>query len=65
MAERLTPQQWQFRDVGLAGGVVTTNDDGDITTVIHEDACIFLNRPGFDGDGLGCAFHHAAQVSPP
>lgn len=63
MAERLTPSQWQFRDQGRAGGVVQVNDDGETTTRLVEDACIFLNRPGFDGDGLGCAFHHAAQAS--
>ena len=63
MAERLTPSQWQFRDVGLRDGVIMTNDDGDTTTLLVEDACVFLNRPGFDGVGLGCAFHHAAEAS--
>ena len=62
-AERLTPSQWQFRDVGRAGGVIGTNDDGETTTRLVDDACIFLNRPGFEGDGLGCAFHHAAEAS--
>ncbi len=62
MAERLTPSQWQFRDVGQDGdGVIVTNAEGDVTTRLVDDACIFLNRPGFDGDGLGCAFHHAAE----
>lgn len=63
MAERLTPSQWQFRDVGRREGVVRRNDDGETTTRLVDDACIFLNRPGFDGDGLGCAFHHAALAS--
>jgi len=63
MAERLTPSQWQFRDVGLAEGVIGTNDDGDTTTRLVDDACIFLNRPGFDGDGIGCAFHHLAEAN--
>ncbi|MCB0977486.1 MAG: hypothetical protein KDB02_08510, partial [Acidimicrobiales bacterium] len=47
MAERLSPSQWQFRDVGLAEGITTTDDEGSTTTRIVEDACIFLNRPGF------------------
>ena len=63
MAERLTPEQWQFRDVGLAQGVVQTNDEGEATTYLHEDACVFLNRPGFEGAGIGCAFHHLAEAN--
>ena len=63
MAKRLTASQWQFRDVGLADGIIQTNEDGETTTLLVEDACVFLNRPGFDGDGLGCAFHHAAEAS--
>lgn len=63
MAERLAPSQWQFRAEGLANGLVRTNEDGETTTTLHEDACIFLNRPGFEGDGLGCAFHHLAEAN--
>ena len=63
MAERLTPSQWQFREEGRTQGVIQLNPDGDTTTRIVDDACIFLNRPGFDGDGLGCAFHHAAEAA--
>lgn len=63
MAERLTPAQWQFRDVGRAEGVIATGDDGETTTRLVDDACVFLNRPGFEGDGPGCAFHHAAAAS--
>ena len=33
--------------------------DGDLGTRIVEDACIFLNRPGFPA-GAGCALHLAA-----
>lgn len=62
MAERLTPGQWQFRDVGRAEGVIQSDGDG-TTTALVDDACVFLNRPGFDGDGPGCAFHHAAVAS--
>ena len=61
MAERLTPDQWQFHAEGRRDGVIETNDDGETTTRLVDDACIFLNRPGFDGDGLGCAFHHATR----
>ena len=63
MAERLTPSQWQFRDEGRADGVIQLNADGETTTRLVDDACIFLNRPGFDGDGHGCAFHHAAEAA--
>jgi hypothetical protein len=63
MAERLSPSQWQFRDDGLENGVVEVNEHGETTTRLVDDACVFLNRPGFDGDGLGCAFHHAAVAN--
>jgi len=63
MAERLTPEQWQFRDEGRAQGITQVNDDGETTTLLVDDACVFLNRPGFDGAGIGCAFHHAAVDS--
>ncbi|MFN8019567.1 MAG: hypothetical protein U0P45_15805 [Acidimicrobiales bacterium] len=63
MAERLTPEQWQFRDEGLANGITQVNDEGETTTYLHEDACVFLNRPGFEGAGIGCAFHHLAEAN--
>ena len=63
MAERLTSDQWQHHDLGTAEGVIEVNEHGDTTTRLVDDACIFLNRPGFEGDGLGCAFHHAAIAS--
>lgn len=62
-SEQLTASQWQFRDVGRRDGVVETNAEGETVTTIHDDACIFLNRPDFDGDGPGCAFHHAAVAA--
>lgn len=62
-AERLTAGQWQFRSLGREGGVVERNEAGETTTRLVDDACIFLNRPGFTGDGLGCAFHHAAAAA--
>lgn len=63
MAERLSASQWQFLDIGRAQGVLSTNDEGETTTRLVEDACIFLNRPGFAGDGGGCAFHHLALAN--
>jgi hypothetical protein len=54
-ARRLTPQTWQFYEensIGAASG-------GARRTRVHQGACIFLNRPGFDG-GEGCALHALA-----
>ncbi len=51
----LDPARFQFADEASTGGVV---DDGRATRVV-DGACIFLNRPGFDG-GEGCALHLAA-----
>jgi hypothetical protein len=39
---------------------VTQKQDGAWTTLLHKDACVFLNRPGF-ATGPGCAFHVAAS----
>jgi hypothetical protein len=58
VAETLTPDEWQFAKVGRKKGVVQMQD-GAWTTRLHEDACIFLNRPGFPA-GPGCAFHQVA-----
>lgn len=56
----LTAAQWQFRQKGRSRkGVLETNEEGELTTRLVEDACIFLNRPGFEG-GPGCALHRAA-----
>ena len=63
VAERLTAEQWQYRAEGMAQGITEVNDEGETTTLLVDDACVFLNRPGFDGDGLGCAFHHAAVAA--
>lgn len=59
MAERLSPSVWQFHAEGRRLGVVETNDAGERTTPLVDDACVFLNRPGF-ATGPGCAFHYAA-----
>jgi hypothetical protein len=54
----LTAEQWQFKPEGDTGGVVE-KEDGSWRTRLVEDACIFLNRPGFPG-GIGCSLHKAA-----
>ncbi len=59
-AERLTPAQWQMHAAGRRkAGTTKTNKAGEITTRLVDGACIFLNRPGFEG-GIGCALHSAA-----
>jgi hypothetical protein len=58
-AAELTPAQWQLRSRAGRHGVVRTERDGARTTRLVDDACIFLNRPGFPG-GAGCALHRAA-----
>jgi hypothetical protein len=58
-AAELTPAQWQFRSRAGRHGVARTEPGGARTTRLVDDACIFLNRPGFPG-GPGCALHRAA-----
>ena len=59
-AERLTDEQWQFREVSeRRGGPTKTNKAGEIKSRLVDNACIFLNRPGFEG-GIGCALHKGA-----
>jgi hypothetical protein len=58
-AATLTAEQWQFRKQGLARGVTKRGREGATVTRIVQDACIFLNRPGFPA-GPGCALHQAA-----
>jgi hypothetical protein len=55
---RLEPRHWQHHRTGRAKGFLD-NDDGATVTRLVDDACIFLNRPGFAG-GTGCALHIAA-----
>jgi len=57
--KQLGPDTWQFHDAGRKGSWVETDDDGDRKTAVHDGACIFLNRPGFEG-GEGCALHGLA-----
>ena len=58
-AVRLTAKDWQFIKRGKRSGFLATGEDGVTTTRLADDACIFLNRPGFPG-GAGCALHRAA-----
>ena len=57
-ASRLTPETWQFHDIGVEEGV-TELEDGDRRTRLVDGACLFLNRPGFPG-GAGCSLHAQA-----
>lgn len=59
-AATLTPDQWQHHDrVDQADEAVERDGERNWTTVVVDDACIFLNRPGFAG-GHGCALHRGA-----
>lgn len=59
-AAKLTKEQWQFRAEGRRSGIVHKEADGTRVTRLVDDACIFLNRPGFAA-GPGCALHLAAR----
>lgn len=56
-AAELTPQIWQYYKKGQRA--ITEIEDGKRRTRRVDDACIFLNRPGFAG-GMGCALHSLA-----
>lgn len=45
--ERLTPDLWQFHEVGTETGWVEVDDDGERQTRRWKGSCIFQNRPGF------------------
>jgi len=59
MANRLTPDQWQNHELVEVSEDLFAEIDGDPTTRRVDDACIFLNQPGFAG-GHGCALHIGA-----
>ncbi|HVM10737.1 MAG TPA: hypothetical protein VM345_19910 [Acidimicrobiales bacterium] len=63
IAAEMPAEHWQFREKGITkkGNVriARVNKDGDTITRQVEDACIFLNRPGF-ANGPGCALHQYA-----
>lgn len=63
MAERMTAEQWQHKKVAeRRGGPTKVTPGGDIVSRLVDDACIFLNRPGFPA-GAGCALHQAAVAA--
>jgi hypothetical protein len=62
-AKMLGPEDWQLHPDNR-GGVAKgrwfeTDEDGERKTAVHDGACVFLNRPGFEG-GQGCALHGLA-----
>jgi hypothetical protein len=57
MAAMLDPARFQHAAAAEEGGIFL--DDDRLATRVVDDACIFLNRPGFEG-GAGCALHLAA-----
>ncbi len=57
--ERLTDDQWQFRNKAAKDGPTRRTRSGQWVTRVHQGACIMLNRPDFPG-GAGCALHRAA-----
>ena len=59
VAERLTPETWQYHGTGTKKGWVEKDSEGARKTRVVKGACIFLNRPGFAG-GAGCALHQLA-----
>jgi hypothetical protein len=62
LAKKLDEDEWQFKKVGLERGVWKNAGKGEWQTRLHQDACVFLNRPGF-GAGPGCALHlHAMNT---
>ena len=58
-ATRLSADQWQFKAKG-AKGTTRVKKNGESVTRLVDDACIFLNRPGFHR-GPGCALHVMAM----
>ena len=60
LAATLSPALFEHHDEASSGGVFS--DDTLTNTRVVNGACIFLNRPTFDG-GAGCALHLAAVAS--
>ena len=56
-AEMIPDHRFQYAELASREGVF--GDDDRAHTRVVDGACIFLNRPGFDG-GVGCALHLAA-----
>jgi hypothetical protein len=60
LAAMLDPDRFQHHAVAAAEGVFS--DGSRTSTMVVDGACIFLNRPGFEG-GTGCALHLAAMAA--
>ena len=59
-AAELDDESWELKGhAEELGGPIHRNDDGEWVTHTVDDACIFLNRPGFP-TGAGCALHQVA-----
>ena len=62
---KIEPRQMQHHALAVSNGFLRPGDPEDGTTEpptvtrMVDDACIFLNRPGFEG-GVGCSLHIAA-----
>lgn len=60
LASQLTPAQWQNHSLIVDDDdLFSSGDDGDVTTAVVNDACVFLNDRSFEG-GHGCALHIGA-----
>jgi hypothetical protein len=57
LAATLAPERFEHHGAAADGGVFS--DETCTNTRLVDGACIFLNRPGFEG-GAGCALHLAA-----
>lgn len=57
--KKLTDEDWQFRDRGLGKKGQRVRGPAQHADPKYKGACIFLNRPGFEG-GIGCALHSKA-----
>jgi hypothetical protein len=57
LAATLAPSRFEQHGAAADGGIF--RDEDRLHTRVVDGACIFLNRPGFDG-GPGCALHLAA-----
>ncbi len=61
-AKKLNKEDWQFKKASDDSGgpvKVPKKSKESATTKLYDDACIFLNRPGFPA-GPGCALHQKA-----
>jgi hypothetical protein len=66
-AKELSDEEWQFAKIARKKGIYAKcgkDEDGrtEWRTRLVDDACIFLNRPGFP-TGPGCALHQHAMSS--